>query len=242
MTDIDIAHPIDRADVDSWEKKGSSVFADKRKAFIKLNAVSVALNFIQGLVNLGLCALVFYFAVHYKIIPLFIAFNGEVVQTLQDASELPTDKLDDAVKSVLWTLVDNWQTYTFTHAKRRYDTVSALTTGTAQQKYQHWFTQEPRSPQKRINTNGWIEVHEQPNTAQLLDKIASCKNADWCEASLSFYRKEQMFGQMPGKETLCTAQISYIFVDGVPAQERGTINPATIKATSVQFDGEGCGE
>jgi type IV secretory pathway component VirB8 len=243
MNDLEpIARPVPPEEIEEWERLGPSLFAEHRNNTIRLNRVSLYLNLGQTVTIVMLGIAIAVLATIHEVLPLFIAYNGDVVQTAPDLSLLPPTPKDNVVKSVLWTVAENWEEYTFHGAKKRFDLVSALTTGKAQAKYQHWFQHDTdHSPQYTVGDRGEINVSEIAGSAVLDDKIAACRTADWCEAHLSLWHTVQMYGQAPAKSKHYTVRFSYIFVDGLSAGELASINPASIKVIDYHTECDDCG-
>jgi type IV secretion system protein VirB8 len=239
----EIARPIPVDDIPDYERIGPSLLAERKALFVRINSISLAGNLAQFVVILALAAVIAAIMPLQKIIPLFINIeSGGLHETLRDLSELPQSKQEDVVKSVLWTFVLNREEYYWEGAPRRYALVSALSTGKAQTEYQTWFTRDPSSPQTRFGERGGhVAVEEVPNSANILDKIDSCQETAWCEATLSYWRTEKQVGMTASARKHYTANISFILVDQLDPGQRTTFNPAGLKVIAYHSDCDDCG-
>jgi type IV secretory pathway component VirB8 len=240
MNDVDLAHPVPDEDIEEYHARGPSLLQQHADRLTRLNTLSLRLNYSQAVVILMLAGAIAVMIPLQKIIPLFISTDS-AVETIRDISELPPDKQDDVVKSVLWTIVKTRQAYHFHGAKVAYDTVTALTTGKAQAEYQYWFRNDPTSPQYTLGIHGDRYVEAVPNSADIKGSLGVCRAAEWCEASLSYWQFEQLTGQAATKRQHYTAYLSFVFVDHLDPGERTTINPAGIKIIDAHFDCDDCG-
>lgn len=242
MTDIDLAQPVDTDSLAAYQTRGPSLLQRQINLLTRLNTFSLGLNFVLGACVLMLSAAIVIMMPLKKFLPVFFGFNGEVVESVTDVSQLPQDKEADVVKSVLWTLTKNWQEYTGRKdAKGRWDIVSALTMGKAQQDYQQWLINDPGSPLNKIGDNiGRIDAREVPNSAVFQDDLPVCKRTEWCGATLAFWRRDQISGQTSG-EKRWTASMRFVFTDTLDAGEKTSINPAHIKVFDFHTECDDCG-
>lgn len=237
----DIASRVPEESLGEWAHTATSLFQERRALLIKVNRVSLAANVALVVTVLMLGAAIAVMIPLQRLLPLVLTINADnSYERIRDLSELSASKQEDVVKSVLWSYVLNRESYIFEGAKRRYDIVTALSAGKAQQEYQSWFKNDYSSPQYRIRDRGHVDVKEVTNSAELRDRLDTCRGADWCEASLSYWRTEQMYGQAPTKEKHYTSTLAFIVVDALDPGERTTINPAGIKIISYRTDCDDC--
>src|SRR6266567_3592830 len=243
MNDIgEFSQPIPDNEILAYEARGPSLLEERQALFVKLNRVSLAVNFALAFVCLSLAATIAALLPLKQIIPLFVNINTDGThETLRDFSEIPASRQEDAVISVLWTFVLNREEYYYVGAPRQYEIVSALSTGTTQSEYQNWFKTDTNSPQYKFKNLGNISVEMVPNSAYLKDRIDTCRKLEWCEATFDYWRTTKMNGQTPSPKKRYTASLTFVFVDSLDAGERTTINPAAIKVIAYHSDCDDCG-
>lgn len=242
MNDVgEMARPLQEAEFPEYERFGPSLLEERQALEIKVNRLSLFGNVIQFVAILALSLAIVAFLPLKQTIPLFININSDGThETLRDYAEIPESRQDDVVLSTLWSLIRNREEYYWHGAPGRYALVSALTSGKAQSEYQHWFLNDQESPQRRFGEKGHIEVEPVPGSGWIKDKIDTCRQQDWCEATYSYWRSTQITGQSATPKKRYTASLSFVFVDHIASGERATINPAALKVIAYHTDCEDC--
>jgi|SRR5215472_7929439 len=242
MNDIDFARPIKDHEFAEWQAKGPSLLQQKIDLLVRLNRLTLRLCYVLGVSVIALSVTIFALSRLREFIPVFFGFNGDIVESVSDISKLPPNKREDVVKSVLWTVVQNWESYSGTRdIKTRYDIVSALTAGQAQHEYQMWINSDKSAPVNRLGDNGRVDVAEIPKSAVITTDLNACRKEEWCEASLSFTRKEQSFAAVMPIEKHWSVQFRFVFVDQLDVGDKETFNPAAIKITAYHHECDDCG-
>lgn len=244
MSDLtdDVRHLIREREIEDYHAAGPNLLREHANSLTRLNRISLSLNAALMVITLLLAASIIVMVPLQRRDPLYVAVTADgLPQTVHDISELGERKRDDVIKSVLWTAVRSCEEYYYEIKKRNYATCSALLSGKAQAEYQNRFNNDPSSPQYKIRDRGHVDIREIPKSADLKDNIDACRDKDWCEASLSYWRSEHLIGQAPTAERHYTAQVAFVLVDQLDSGDSETVNPAALKIISYHTDCDDCG-
>jgi len=239
MNDVG-AQPVPADEIPDHERHAASILQDKQALYVRINRGLLGDAIVNKAIVLALCGVIYVMLPLKEFIPQFVGFDyaNNIYEVMHDVNELG-DKKDDVVTGTLWTAIRNCEGYYFEGAPWRYKRCSALLTGKAQHEYQQWFLHDPASPQTVFGSRGHIHIDEEPNSVKFMEKLDVCKNADFCEATLSYWQTEQLAGSTPQRKHI-TADMSFIFVDQIHPGERATFNPAALKIIAYHKDCENC--